>query len=98
MASEERNALTELANELTWVEEILRSEGYGSYCEEVYKAQRIIAELAKVESLYEKMNSNASKGNIAEAEELAHELHLAKGSMFANCRAIAEEGEKNGNE
>lgn len=52
MASEtnERNVLAELANELTWVEDILRSEGYGSYCDEANKAKRIIAELSKVET------------------------------------------------
>ena len=86
------NALAELAEEM---KEGLDCLVCVPHLVKVYgKAQRIIAELAKVESLYEKMNSNASKGNIAEAEELAHELHLAKGSMFANCRAIAEEGEK----
>lgn len=90
---ESKNVLAELAEELDF-------NHFPHTCSKrqdavLRKAQRIVAELAKVESLYEKMNANASNGYIVEAEELAHELHLAKGSIFAKCRAIAEEGEGN---
>lgn len=43
-----KNALAELANELSWIETILGDEGYGPYCADANKAKRIIAELAKV--------------------------------------------------
>lgn len=83
--NKERNALAELSEQL---------QNYHSQSPIIYKAQRIVEELAKVESLYEKMNAKARNGHIVEAEELAHELHLAKESMFAHCREIAEKGEK----
>lgn len=93
MASE-RNALAELAERLEVEAKFAQESGRNG--RPIYDASRIVAELAKVESLYEKMNANASNGHIVEAEELAHELHLAKGSLFANCRAIAEEGAGDG--
>ena len=75
MASE-RNALAELANELTWIEDILRDEGYDAYCDEANKARRIIAELAKVEFI-EDSNLVCDPGQAVGAVE--------------KCRAIAEE-------
>lgn len=59
---------------------------------DVLKALRIIEEFAKVETLFERMNAKSSEGNIVAFEELAHEFHLAKEQLLANCRAIAEEG------
>lgn len=76
MASEEKNALAELANELHWIEDILRSEGYEEYGPYADKAQRIIAELAKVE--------------VIKGSDLVCNPGQAV-SAVESCRAIAEE-------
>lgn len=80
---DERNALAELANELTWIEDILRDEGYSTYCSDANKAQRIIAELAKVDTL------TLEGGMLISLPSQACEA-------VDRCRAIAEEGESNG--
>lgn len=79
--TKERNALAELANELTWIEHILRDEGYGAYCADANKANRIIAELAKIT-----LNG------------VGWPVRLELADAYEKCRAIAEEGEYNGNE
>lgn len=86
MASEERNALAELANELTWIEDILRSEGYGSYCDEANKARRIIAKLAKVAPAIHR----SGKSLMYTLED-----RLAVMDAVDYCRAVAEEGGNN---
>lgn len=77
MASKKRNALAELANELSWIETILGDEGYGPYCADANKASRIIAELAKVPDCTFRGNPRVDKSADA----------------VIACRAIAEEGE-----
>lgn len=76
----ERNALAELANELSWIEDILRDEGYGAYCDEANKARRIIAELAKVEY-------------VTDCDGNKIYLPAQASQAISKCRAIAEEGE-----
>lgn len=97
----ERNALAELAERLKQIAEVEREGAvfHGdplNASDDIYTAQRIVAKLAKVESLYERMNAMAINGRIVEAEELAHELRLAEDQLLAKCRAIAEEGVNNG--
>lgn len=81
MASKKRNALAELANELSWIETILGDEGYGPYCADANKAKRIIAALA----------------NVVNTSLIPQDCYgcglLTKISV---CRAIAEEGANNG--
>lgn len=81
MPDTKKNALAELANELSWIETILGDEGYGPYCADANKASRIIAELAKVPDCTFKGNPRVDKSADA----------------VIACRAIAEEGEDNGN-
>ena len=81
MASKERNALSELANELNRIKNILRLERFFNCSEEVDKAQRIIAELAKVPDCTFVGNPRVDK---------------SADSVIA-CRAIAEEGANDGN-
>lgn len=91
----ERNALAELAermrnqydNQTSWWQDDKEGKDFD-------KAQRIVAELAKVESLRLKMNDLADKGEVVEAETLAHELKFTRKLLLKNCRAIAEEGAK----
>ena len=71
------NALAELAEDL---EEIVRDTKSDFYTTAISKAQRIVAELAKVNTLGPKH----IPGDIS--------LYTA----YAKCRAIAEEGAENG--
>lgn len=82
MPDTKKNALAELANEMSWIETVLRDEGYGTYCADANKARRIIDELAKVPDCTFAGNPRVDKSADA----------------VIACRAIAEEGEDNGNE
>ena len=77
-----KNALAELANEMSWIEAILCDEGYAPYCADANKAKRIIAELAKVEDRHD--------------GETNSDVLWRCNDCIAKCRAIAEKGVNNG--
>lgn len=86
MASE-RNAMAELAKELSDFQKYLHEEfKVGSLGLE--KAQRIVAELAKVRSWFiETANKQFNDGKVG-----CHQFKTRCYIAFKNCRAIAEEG------
>ena len=75
--SDTKNALAELTKDL---EEIVRDTKSDFYTTAISKAQRIVAELAKVNTLGPK--------------HIPGDISLYK--AYAKCRAIAEEGVKDG--
>ena len=77
MSKNERNALAELAEELGEISYDLRSDNF--YRTRIGKAQRIVAELAKVR------DSANLIGN-------AHPDLFESSDAVSRCRAIAEEG------
>ncbi len=79
MPDTKKNALAELANELNYIKNILSLERFYNCSEEVDKAQRIIAELARVKVEAIKENPNMVGGAFI--------------NLMAECRAVAEEGE-----
>lgn len=83
MEDEKKNALAELAERLKpkGNEQLYFLIDYG----DLYKASRIVAELAKVDRLYRFV---ATKDNYQR-----YRTELA--GLISKCRAIAEEGEKN---
>ena len=83
MASEERTALAELANELKRIKNILRLERYFNCSEEVDKAHRIIAELANVKFV---------KSTVS--DEVLFPIQGQAFDALVACRAIAEDGAK----
>lgn len=92
MASKKRNALAELANELSWIETILGDKGYGPYCADANKAKRIIAELAKVQD----EEAALFAMEYLNPDEARRIVHQRQGNCILKCRAIAEEGANNG--
>ena len=85
MPEKERNALAELANEMSWIENILCYEGYSPYIADANKASRIISELAKV-SEGRWVEDFGGKFYLCRLESRVVETAVGK------CRAIAEEG------
>ena len=83
MASEEHNALAELAKELKRIRDILRLERYFNCSEEVDKAHRIIAELANVKFV---------KSTVS--DEVLFPIQGQAFDALVACRAIAEDGAK----
>lgn len=93
---ENKNALAELANKLTWIEDILRSEGYDSYCDEANKAQRIVAELAKeFEPIDLSLVERGADGR-KHISDFVKATDRRRCEIMIKCRAIAEEGANNG--
>lgn len=93
MASENRNALAELADELAWYDDsspIPDSIPTMQLHEAINKAHRIITELAKVQ---DEENALYSMENIT-AEEARNIIRQREGNCILKCRAIAEEGAK----
>lgn len=83
MPDTKKNALAELANDLYWLSDIVTLNGHGEYLDCVRKAERIIAELAKV-------------GDEDDYSKSPYDYKRVCREAYEECRAIAEKGENNG--
>ena len=91
MASE-RNSMAELAEDLEILKVILESEHHPKGLQVADKAQRIVAELAKVK---DEEAALFSMENIT-ADEARRIVRQREGNCILKCRAIAEEGAEDG--